>query len=309
MFRLLSAFCLTPWALEPSTLDLMAGVLVRWSAGDRLSDDQIRAAIGDAPQAAAQRREAAAAMGTSAGGGAVAVIPVYGVLTHRAHEAENTSRPLTSTERLTQAVRAAAADPQIGAIVLDVDSPGGSAFGVQELADTVFAARESKPVVAVANSIAASGAYWLASQATELVITPSGSVGSIGVITAHVDASAAYEKLGMKKSFITAGKFKAEGNDTGPLDDDARAHLQGMVDGYYSAFVKAVARGRGAGLEAVRSEAFGQGRMRLAKDAVQAGMADRIDTLENTIARYAKGRRKPGMSGAHAQRDISILEV
>jgi signal peptide peptidase SppA len=305
MLRMLAAFYNTPWALDPTTLNVMAQLLERWVLGVRLGAQEIEAAIGSAPEVAAQRREAA----VQAGGGAVGVVPVYGVLAHRAYTVQNTSSPLTSTERLAQIVRSYAADPAIGSIVLDIDSPGGSVFGVQELGDAIMAARGSKPVVAVANSMAASGGYWIASQADEIVVTPSGMLGSIGVIVPHADLSAAYEKAGVKKTFITAGKYKAEGNDTGPLDDEARASVQAMVDDYYAAFTKAVAKGRNVAIDRVRGADFGEGRMKLAKDAVASGMADKVGTLEETIGRLARARRSSGMTPAQAQREIQILEA
>lgn len=304
MLHLLTAFYRTPWALDETTLGIISAVLERWSTVGRLSEAEIAVAVGNAPEAAAQRRQAAAA----AGGGAIAVIPVYGVLAHRIHDVQNSSKPLTSTEGLAHQIRQAVADPQVSAIVMDVDSPGGSVFGVQELGDVIFEARKSKPVVAQVNSTAASGGYWIASQATEIVVTPSGMVGSIGVILPHNDASAAYEKAGVKRSYITAGRYKAEGNDTGPLDDEARAHLQAMVDGFYDTFVKAVARGRGLPVDTIRGEAFGQGRMKLAKEAVASGMANQIGTLEETIARWMKPKRA-GMSALQAEREIQILET
>lgn len=306
MLRILAAFYNTPWALDPVTLGVMAGLLDRWAMGVRLGPAEIAAAVGDAPEVAAARRDAAA----QASRGAVAVIPVYGVLAHRAYAVDQTSRPLTSVERLGNMVKAAAADPDVGSIVLDIDSPGGSVFGVQELADTLAGVRGSKPIIAVANSMAASGAYWIASQADEIVVTPSGMVGSIGVIVPHRDMSGAYEKAGVKVSYITAGKYKAEGNDSGPLDEEARAAVQSMVDGYYAAFTKAVAKGRGVSVDQVRGEAFGQGRVKLAKDAVASGMATSIGTLDDTIARMARTRRTSGgMSAAHAARQIQILEA
>lgn len=306
--HLLALYCLTPWALHPSTLDLMDAVLLRWATGERLSAEQIGAAIGDAPALNAARVQRTAA----ASGGGVQVIPVYGVLAHRAHQVANSSQPLTSVESLANAVRAARDNPDVGQIVLDVDSPGGSAFGVQELSDVIFETRQVKPVTAVVNSMAASGGYWIASQASEIVVTPSGMVGSIGVITSHIDASAAYAARGLVKTHITAGKYKAEGADTGPLDEDARASLQGMVDKFYAAFTGAVKRGRGAPLEAVRGPAFGEGRMKLAKDAVDSGMADRIGTLDETLARLQRTRRGAsarGITSAQAAIDISILEA
>ena len=308
MLHLLAAFYTTPWALEPAVFSSVEHILLRWAAGTKLGADDISAAVGDAPEAAAARRSAAQA----ASGRGVAVVPVYGVLAHRAYAVANTSRPLTSTEALAAQMRAVAADPDVGTIIMDVDSPGGSVFGVQELGDVLAEIRETsgKQLVAVANNMAASGGYWLASQAHELVITPSGMVGSIGVIVPHQDASAMRERVGVKTEYITAGKYKAEGHQDGPLSDEHRAHLQSQVDAYYAAFTKAVARGRGLDVATVRGESFGEGRMRLAEDAVKNRMADRVATLDDTINRYARGARpSSGMRAELADRDIQILEA
>lgn len=308
MLHLLTAFYATPWVLEPGVFASVEHILLRWAAGTRLGADEVAAAVGDAPEAAVQRRNAAQA----ASGRGVAVVPVYGVLAHRAYAVQNTSKPLTSTEALAQQLRAVAQDPEVGTIVMDVDSPGGSVFGVQELGDVLTDIRENsgKRLVAVSNNMAASGGYWIASQAHELVVTPSGMVGSIGVIVPHNDASAMRERVGVKTEYITAGKFKAEGYNDGPLTDEHRAHLQSQVDAYYTAFTKAVAKGRGIDVGTVRGEAFAEGRMRLAADAVKNGMADRVGTLDETINRYARVRGGPaGMRAELADRDIQILEA
>lgn len=307
MLHLLATFRSMPWAVEPSVMALMSAIVDRWSAGVRLSPDEISAAIGDAPESAARRQAQTAGMS----GKGVQVIPVYGVLAHRAYAVANTSKPLTSTEALAAQVQAAADDPNVGTILLDVDSPGGSVFGVQELADTVAGARKRKHVVAQVNNTAASGAYWVASQASEIVVTPSGMVGSIGVIVPHVDTSAARERVGIKQEFITYGKFKAEGHIDGPMTDEHRAHLQSIVNQYGAAFTRDIAVGRRTDVETVRGPAFGEGRMKLAKDAVASGMADSIGTLEETIARLVSARpaSRGGMRADQADRDIQILEA
>lgn len=312
MLHLLSTFRSMPWALEPAVMSLVCGIVDRWAAGVHLSAAEIDALIGDAPEAASRRAEQARAMG----GNGVAVMPVYGVLAHRAYAVANTSRPLTSTEALAGTFRAAMADPDVGTIVLDIDSPGGSVFGVQELANTMAALRGRKRVVAVANNTAASGAYWIASQADQIDVTPSGMVGSIGVIVPHTDASEAYAKEGLKRTYVTYGKYKAEGHDAAPLDDEARAHLQALVDTYGSAFTSAVAKGRRAAgvqvsVEDVRGPAFGEGRMRLAADAKAHGMADEVATLEEVVAREMRAaKRKPaGMSADTARRHIETLQT
>lgn len=297
-----------PWVVEPSVMDLMCSIVERWAVGDKLSAEEIAAAIGENPAAIAARAQDTAAQS----GDGVAVVPVYGVLAHRAYSVQNTSRPLTSTEALAGRFRAAAADPSIGTVIADMDSPGGSVFGVQELAAVLGEVRAAgKKLVAVANNTAASGAYWLASQADEIVVTPSGMVGSIGVIVPHTDMSVAYERAGVRRQFITYGKFKAEGNDAQPLTEDARANLQSIVDEYGGAFTRAVARGRGVPVETVRGPAFGEGRMKTAADAKASGMVDSIDTLDNVISRYRRGAKtaRRGMSASLADRDIQIAEA
>jgi capsid assembly protease len=305
MSHLMQAFFGQPWAMTPTALALAESLLLRWEAGERFDAAGIEAAIGDKPRQAAQRRADAVASGAPG----LAVLPVHGVLAHRAYAVENTSSPLTSTERLAAELRRLAADPSVRTIVLDVDSPGGSVFGVQELADAVWRVRATgRRVVAVANNTAASGAYWVASQADEIVITPSGMVGSIGVIVPHVDRSKAYEAAGVRREFVTAGRYKAEGHEEGPLRPETRANLQQMVDTYYSAFTRAVASGRGVSVDVVRGPAFAQGRMVVAADAVAAGMADAVATLEATLKRHAAGGALP-VGAARRQLDARLAAI
>lgn len=228
--------------------------------------------------------------------GSVAVIPVVGVLSKRMNMLEDISSPGgTSTEVLTQQIRAALADPAVKSITLDINSPGGSVFGIPELGAEIAAARTQKPITAVINPMAASAAYWLASQATEVVSTPSGTAGSIGVFMAHDDISGMQTRTGIKTTLISAGKYKTEGNIFEPLTADAIVHFQNQVDEIYAMFVKAVASGRSVTQKAVK-EQMGQGRMLLAGEALRAGMVDRIATLEETLTRmnnpsYSRGAK------------------
>ena len=228
--------------------------------------------------------------------GGVAVIPVYGSISHRA-SLWSMFFGGTSTQRLSNELSGALADPAVSRIVLDVDSPGGTVDGVMEVVNEIFEARDRKPITAVANAQAASSAYWIASQASELVVTPSGEVGSIGVFALHADFSKALEMAGIKTTFIKAGKYKTEGNSYEPLSEEAREYFQSRVDSYHSDFVKAVARGRGVTADKVRHD-FGQGRMVGADEAVSKGMADKVMTLGTAI-----GRRGSVVSGARAEND------
>lgn len=215
--------------------------------------------------------------------GAVAVLPVQGFISKR----ETFMTMLfggASTELLGEQVRQFAADPAIKAIVLDIDSPGGTVGGVQALADDIFEARGKKPVIAVVNSLAASAAYWIASAASDIVVTLDGEVGSIGVFTLHVDQSRMLDAMGVTPTIIKAGKYKTEGNPFEPLSAEAEAAIQARVDDSYSAFVNAVARGRGVKAADVRS-GYGEGRVVGAKEAIKLGMADRMGSLRDTLAR------------------------
>lgn len=267
-----------PWAILPSKLTAIMGVLSLRASGERVSPDEIAAIVGAARPA------------SQASSGAVAVIPIFGTIVQRAGLLAESSGAV-STERISAAFHQAVNDPAVGSIVLQIDSPGGGVYGVAELAGTIFKARGPKPIVAVADSLAASAAYWIASAADEIVITPSGEVGSIGVFTAHEDWSRAFDGIGVTVSLISAGKYKTEGNYLEPLGEEARAAIQGRVDEYYSLFVRAVARGRGVSVDDVRG-GFGQGRVVGAQQAVNLGMADRVDTLEATVKRLSNPRRQ-----------------
>lgn len=304
MSLLLAEFYNSPWVLEPTAHAKMAEVLERWSMGIKLTPEQIQVAVGEAPQAAAQRQ----ARAEEASGGGTMVLPVYGMLVNRVR-AKSVSTPMTSAEELNAQIRAAVRNPDVGRIVLDVDSPGGSAFGVQEVSDTIFEARKSKPVIAVVNATAASGGYWIASQASEVVLTPSGMVGSIGAFMAHTDRSAKYEKAGERITYIYAGKHKVEGNDTGPLSDEALAYVQSQADQCYSIFVQAVARGRGVSVDVAKGPAFGEGRMVNAQAALKAGMVDRIGTLDQILVEGAAAPAAGGRSVASAKQRLRAMQL
>lgn len=268
----------TPWAIVPEALDFLIEVVAR-----RVEDREPTAE----ERAAALTAAAAARPPVASSSGAIAVLPVRGILSNRMGPIQQMSGS-TSAEALQQALAQVVNDPHVSAIVLDVDSPGGGVFGIQELADAIHAATAVKPVYAVANAMAGSAAYWLASQATELVVTPSGLVGSIGVFAVHEDVSKADEQAGIKRTLIRAGRNKAEDAEFAPLSDEARAFAQTRIDAYYDSFTRSVARGRGVALAKAKGEQFGEGRMFTASEAVARNMADRVGTMAETIDRLQK---------------------
>lgn len=240
--------------------------------------------------------------------GAAAVIPVHGTITPRPSAFTSWSGG-ASAEGVARAVELAAADPQAEAIVLDIDSPGGSVFGMPEAGAKIMAARKLKPIHAVANHVAASGAYWFVTQAHTIAVTPAGMVGSVGVMWAHTDTSAFDEKLGIKTTYVTAGQYKVEGAPEFPLSEEARAEAQRKVDVFYGQFLNAVAKGRGVKTERVERD-FGQGRMRIGEEAVALKMADRVATLEQVIAEVNKARTdraKRRVSASLAQKGMPTV--
>lgn len=277
----------TPWAIIPDRLAVIVEVLSLRAGGVRLSDGEIADRIGAGP---AGKRPYSS--------GAVAVLPIYGVIEPRADAFTKISGG-TSLVGFQQALAQAVNDPQVDAIMLEIDSPGGSTDLVAETAQMVRDARQVKPVWAVANTLAASAAYWIGSQADELSVTPSGEVGSIGVLAAHQDVSVLQEKAGIKTTLVRAGRFKADTNPFEPLSDEAREALQQRVDEFYGMFVRAVARGRGVSVDSVRS-GFGEGRVVTASQALAEGMVDRVETFEQALGRLARGPAK-GKANASAQ--------
>jgi signal peptide peptidase SppA len=261
------------WAIEASKLQELLAVLAVRAAGQTFTPEDIAARMG----------EGGGSGGPVQRGGGVAIIPIGGVIAHRMGAMDPSSGG-TSAEGIGAMVSQVAADASIGTIVYDINSSGGTVPGIAELAAQMFALRGIKRQIAQVNGLAASAAYWLASQADEIVSIPSGSAGSIGVFSAHQDLSKALEQAGINVTLISAGKFKVEGHPFAPLSDDAKAVMQARVDTAYAQFVKDVARGRGVTQTAVR-EGYGEGRVLEAKDALKAGLVDTLGTMDETIAR------------------------
>lgn len=188
----------------------------------------------------------------------------------------------SNCEDIAKQFREFMADENVSKIVLDIDSPGGSSYGIADLAAEIFAARGKKPIIAIANSVAASAAYWIGSQADYFYATEGAIAGSIGVYCMHQDVSGWAEKEGLSVTFISAGKYKTAGNQFEALDEATRSRIQARVDEVYDRFVADVARGRGASVSAVKA-GYGEGDVLAAHQALAAGLIDGIQTLEDVI--------------------------
>jgi len=272
--NLMAAFEAEPWAIQREKLGMLADIIVARAEGEKLVSSEMATAISDA-----RAREIANVDGS------VAIVPVYGVLANKM-DAFSAMSGGTSYAGIKKALHSALANEDVKAVVLDIDSPGGSVPGTEELANEIRSLRGgSKPIIAQVNSLAASAAYWIAASTDEIVVTPSGRAGSIGVYTAHDDVSAALEKRGVKRTYIASTPEKVEGNETAPLSKETLAHIQDGVNRSYRAFLSAVAEGRGTTVGKIE-DGYGRGRVFYAEALMDRGMVDRISTLEQTIARY-----------------------
>lgn len=292
--RILEAFYSTPLALEESKLWLIHEFLLRAAAAEAVAEERVTEIV-------AGRREDGVQMA-----GKVAVVSVFGIISQRVGLLERASGGI-GTEELGATLDSLVNDKAVKAICMVFDSPGGSVYGVAELGAKIASYRGQKKVVGVADSVAASAAYWLLSQCQEVNVTGGGQVGSIGVLTAHEDMSKRLEAKGRTVTVVSAGKYKTETMPFAPLSEEAKAELQAMVDHYYGMFVGAVARGRGVSEGRVKAD-FGQGRMVTAKEAVSRGMADHVATLEQVLRRLGgdvaqggAGAISPAMAAARAR--------
>ncbi len=210
----------------------------------------------------------------------IAVIPIHGTLVRRTVGLEAESG-LTSYASLAAQLDAALASAEVAAILLDIDSPGGESSGVFDLADRIRAATQVKPVWAVANDMAFSAAYALASAASKVFVSRTGGVGSIGVIAMHVDQSVKDAQDGVRYTAVFAGDRKNDLNPHQPISDQAYAQLQAEVNRIYDLFVETVARHRGLEASAVRDTEAG---LFFGQAAVGIGLADAIGTFDDALA-------------------------
>lgn len=267
-----------PWAITPEMFTEVQGIYARHMRGDKINIKDIEARVG------APLTNQPKALDVSQDG--VAVISIEGVLAKRMNLFSQISGG-TSMQMIGNQVRQALADPNVTAIVLSIDSPGGTVDGTQELADLIFASRDKKPIVTYVDGTMASAAYWIGSAAEQVYIsTETSSVGSIGVVATHTDFSRYEKNSGIDSIEITAGKFKRLETEGGTLTREGRQILQAQVDQVYGIFVGQVARNRGTTTEDVQNR-MADGRMFIGKQAIDAGLVDGVSTLEGAMSQAA----------------------
>ncbi|KAF0135357.1 MAG: peptidase S49, partial [Xanthobacteraceae bacterium] len=219
----------------------------------------------------------------------VAHITIDGSLVNRGAYV-GASSGLISYEGLHTQLTEAEGRDDVTSILLDLNSPGGEAGGMFALAAKVRDVAAKKMVIAFVNDLAASAAYGIAASASQIVISPSSIVGSIGVVLLHMDRSDQLAKAGMKPTLIHAGAHKVDGNPFGPLPDGVRSDLQAHVENIYGLFLDTVAAGRGAKLTKRAARAT-EARVFMGQEAVSLGLADGMASFEETMSALQKGRK------------------
>lgn len=264
----------SPWAIMPDRLEEIHAIY-----GARLR--------GEEPDIAAIEARIGRPMGSDPQGYEVrdgaALVPLRGVLAQRMNLMSNISGG-TSTELFARDVRQALEDPAVRSIIVMADTPGGAVAGTQTAADVVRAARGRKPIATFAEGMMASAGVWIGTASDQVILADGATqVGSIGVVATHTDVSKREEAMGIKTTEIVAGKYKRAASQYGPLTETGRATIQEQVDYLYGLFVADVAKNRGVSVDQVL-ESMADGRLFIGQQAVDAGIADGIGSLETLIA-------------------------
>lgn len=216
----------------------------------------------------------------------VAVINISGATVHRSRmEADSTF--LLGYNDITRQIESAMDNSDVHAVLRVYDSPGGEVNGAFEHAERIQALLGKKPMISIADSMAASAAYLAGSAADEVVITSTGYAGSIGVVMRHIDVSRAMANEGVQVTHIFAGDHKVDGNPFAPLPESVRADFQDEINTLYEMFIQAVSTQRGLSAEAIRGT---QANTYRGQKAVSMGLADRVSTTDKLIEELAQKR-------------------
>lgn len=284
----------TPLLMHPQKLDaIIAGIGQRLlGAPEPLTAATIAAGADLAPEMFTTQRGARTERGWRLVEG-VAVVNAMGALVHRTRlDADSTL--LIGYNDLAADLEDAMAHPDVHAVLQVYDSPGGEVAGAFEYGQRVMDLRGRKPMVAIADGLAASAAYLGASAADELIVTSTGYAGSIGVVMRHVDLSRALANEGIQITHIFAGAHKVDGNPYEPLPAAVRVDLQADIEDLYQMFVQAVARHRGMHEQVVRDTRAAVFR---GQAAIDAGLADRIGTTDALISELSARRARTYPAG------------
>ena len=203
-----------------------------------------------------------------------------------------------------QGIRAALNDPKVSAIMLAVDSPGGTVTGTDELAQEVKAATAKKPVYAHVEGQAASAAYWAIAYATRITASPTSLVGSIGVFAVLEDTTKAADAQGVRVHVVKSGEMKGAGEPGTPITQGVLDETKRIVDGMAEFFFQAVKEGRG--LDAKGLNAVNDGNAWLASEAKKLGLVDAVQTMDASMIQVREKIAKKAARKARADAEIRL---
>jgi ClpP class serine protease len=307
---ILSTLFNTPHCILPSKLEDIAHFIESAAAGTLVAmEEPPEQPEGYCVSLDGEQFALAEMTASGAGGGFVAVLPLFGTMYQHGGMEMNASGG-TSTEQFGRQFAALNANPAVKSIVIEAHSPGGQVWGTEELSNRIFAARGQTRVVAAVNSQAASAALWTTTAADRVYVTPGGEMGSVGVVTMHVDQSQMEEKRGIKRTLIATPDKKIAGHPWAPLDGETAAQWKAEIQGTLDRFVGSLARNRGVDADHVRTK-FGGGGMLEAPQAVKAKMADGIATFDEVLAdEIARLKAAAGRGNARANaRKLDLAEA
>lgn len=212
---------------------------------------------------------------------AVAVIPIFGVIT----QTDSSKVWERGSQGIAKKIKLVAARKDVKAILLDINSPGGSVGAVQEIHSAILKAKAEtrKPFVARFGDVSASGGYYVAAPCDYIVAEPGTITGSIGVIFSVSSFSGLMNKVGMKNETIKSGKFKDIGSMTRDMTPEERKLLQGLIDDSYDQFVTAVAAGRKMPVETVKALADGRIFTGRQAQAPEVRLVDKLGDLQDAL--------------------------
>ena len=305
MSRVLSYITSSIWAMRQQEFDVMTLVAVRkMDALDKIAAEIDTANAPKFDTMAAKRGERLTnTRYVEVREGNIAVIDVNGRLAKRMGFFAEVCEGGTSTENLLKDFQTCLDNPNISSIVFNIDSPGGEAFGINELSQHIFNARGKKPMKAYVSGLGCSGAYWIASACDEIICDKSAFLGSIGVVSVWIDDTKAYAMLGFDKKVVVSSNAPKKRLDLNKAED--MAEFVSELDAMEKGFINTVARNRNKKRTEVISD-FNQGGVLCGDDAVKVGMADRTGSFEQVIKELAKESKKRASYGAESEGEFDM---
>jgi len=267
----------SPWVIQPEKLSEIKSIFQSHFHGEYIDWKSMKAQSGIQLSGEEKKYQVI---------GGVAIIPVQGPLT-KGMSLMSFLFGGSSMRQIGYNIKAALADTAVNSLILDIDSPGGTVDGTEELAELIYQSRGKKPIKAYTDGNMMSGAYWIASAADEIFISGDTTmVGSVGVVGTHVDQSESDKQEGIKVTEITSGPYKRMASSHKPLDENSRKYMQNMID-YIAAVFTETALIRNRKLSEAQAAEISQSKIYIGKRAIDAGLVDGISTISAITSKYS----------------------